>query len=517
MFETFAAQEPQFDTFLFKKDFVFNMFLQQYKATMEIRDAVLDIKETLRPLREMQETLRRLDKKVAQLEKREEYGVANVVELSDSIDLIEVPLQGPGGIPNSGPKIQAGIRGIGEIQKIKNLETSQNDILIEGKASKSKNKKEFKQKQILSAEDLEDAKFRFHSQKALMTYSQSGEDLTLDMVYNDIHSKYPIERACMCYELHQDGGKHIHAYIEFVEKLDVKGNPRLFDLYGIHPNIRKKEGYLEVRNAINYVFKKQIGKEEGWIKQWNMDWKMDDSFRKAHCKMLLADIVNRKITLAEGCMQMHNYALRYQQYQKNLEMFWKAVDSEDRVQVPLREWKMWGKDIFWDGKRKCKQFWIFGDTDVGKTWFRETYLEKELGCSGYEIPVDNDDHYWADKMYDFAFIDEFNGNRTIQFLNKFLEGVDQYMNNKGSSVWKRKNVPVFLLSNKMPHNVYRNVAQNEPNVFIPFLNRLRVFWVTSQKECKEVDMEQYMKIIKSLTQRAQDRYPDLFDFELPIL
>lgn len=52
-----------------------------------------------------------------------------------------------------------------------------------------------------------------------------------------------------------------------------------------------------------------------------------------------------------------------------------------------------------------------------------------------------------DNDYDLVVIDEFKGQKTIQFLNEFLQGSRMTLKQKGKQYLKEKNVPVIILSN----------------------------------------------------------------------
>lgn len=79
--------------------------------------------------------------------------------------------------------------------------------------------------------------FRFNRGSVFLTYSQVEEKLQYEdiitMFTETLHAHFWVIGR----ELHQDGGKHFHAYAEFPKINSV--NPRVFDLKECHPNIRK--------------------------------------------------------------------------------------------------------------------------------------------------------------------------------------------------------------------------------------------------------------------------------------
>lgn len=125
---------------------------------------------------------------------------------------------------------------------------------------------------------------------------------------------------------------------------------------------------------------------------------------------------------------------------------------------------------------KSKQFWIWGHANVGKS----TFIRKleATGLRGFEIPTNNDFAEWDDLRYDFAYIDEFKGQLTIQFLNMFLQGSKMRLPGKyviGGKL-KDKNLPIFILSNYTPEEVYHKKSSRDLE---PLLTRLKVIELKS--------------------------------------
>uniref|UniRef100_A0A8E7G292 Replication-associated protein n=1 Tax=Grus monacha Genomoviridae sp. TaxID=2814962 RepID=A0A8E7G292_9VIRU len=75
--------------------------------------------------------------------------------------------------------------------------------------------------------------FRLQSRYVLLTYSQCG-DLDPWLVHDTIIS-FPAE-CIIGRENHRDGGIHLHAFVDFGKRIDLRDNRR-FDVDGRHPNI----------------------------------------------------------------------------------------------------------------------------------------------------------------------------------------------------------------------------------------------------------------------------------------
>ena len=76
--------------------------------------------------------------------------------------------------------------------------------------------------------------FRLQSRYVLLTYSQCG-DLDPQLVCNHLAT---IPAECLIgRENHADGGTHLHAFVDFGRRVDIR-DPRRFDVEGYHPNIQ---------------------------------------------------------------------------------------------------------------------------------------------------------------------------------------------------------------------------------------------------------------------------------------
>lgn len=106
--------------------------------------------------------------------------------------------------------------------------------------------------------------FRFSSRSVFLTYSQVPCSFTKETVLYDIDARYPVKDYCIGEEQHEDGGRHIHAYLVFIRKVDSR-DVSLFDIScfndegeveGYHPNMQPvKRGKAHQQRLIDYVTK----------------------------------------------------------------------------------------------------------------------------------------------------------------------------------------------------------------------------------------------------------------------
>lgn len=65
--------------------------------------------------------------------------------------------------------------------------------------------------------------------------------------------------------------------------------------------------------------------------------------------------------------------------------------------------------------------------------------------------------FYSDDMH-LVSIDEFKGQKTIQFLNQFLDGQVMCLRQKGNQYLKCKNLPVIICSNYPLEECYKKAA-----------------------------------------------------------
>lgn len=93
------------------------------------------------------------------------------------------------------------------------------------------------------------SKFRIQSKKVFLTYPQT--DIAPEMVRDNLLEFYPDTTAyIIAQEEHKEEGLHIHTYIEFTDKLDIKNQEYFDKLGGKHGNY---QAVKEKESTIRYV------------------------------------------------------------------------------------------------------------------------------------------------------------------------------------------------------------------------------------------------------------------------
>lgn len=225
-----------------------------------------------------------------------------------------------------------------------------------------------------------------------------------------------IDHYVIAEEAHKDGSPHIHAYIKLLEKVRFKE-----DYFDITDLGKTYHGHYEsVKNYDSVVA--YCTKEENYIA--NVDIKA----RKEHRSKLLPSDYNKDALdlLDEGkitFMQLNNFI-------KNQDVYRMLKNKRERPPEVRPE--------------KKRHIWIYGESNCGKTMFREKMMATVPG-GWFQIPLTNDD--W--KGYNGEvnlYADEYRGQKTIQMLNMMCDGGAK-MNTKGGTTQLNWSCKVWIFSN----------------------------------------------------------------------
>lgn len=336
-------------------------------------------------------------------------------------------------------------------------------------------------------EPVDTTNFRFQGKLVFITFPQCDtlkEDVAAKIKN---YNKYQTEGFVVAQEKHQDGHNHLHVIIKFKRKINIR-NANHFDfLAGKHGNVQRVKNY---EACVAYV-----GKDGDYISE-SIDvpaiikkyGEKQEKKRKATEKkniLIYQSAIDGK-TYDEILMDpsLGPYCVLHGNSVKTLISDLSDVASK-RQRVADRpkflKLRISGQefDLLKNWNFKEKQFWIYGPPNAGKTTLIRQL--KQYGMKGFEIPKNGDFANYHDDKFDFAFIDEFKGQLTIQFLNEFLQGEEMHLNGKyvAGGVRKRKNMPVFILSNFEPTQCFHKVSSTDIQ---PLLVRLHVFEINSPQD-----------------------------------
>jgi hypothetical protein len=277
-----------------------------------------------------------------------------------------------------------------------------------------------------------------------------------------------IERAVVAQEKHQDGQHHLHLLIQLEKRQKFSGSAGLKRLQGL---VRSqllpegKQGNFQMARNIRAVLKYVIKEDDQYL-SFGIDVPQVLSKKSSNVTREVVDLLQQGSTLEEINQVHPSYVLLHK---RKLEDYisWQASVRMKAMQAPqqilrnisaprmeasddltlLLEW-MNGNLLPENRKNRIPrtpQLYLWGPPGIGKSRMIST-LRTYLRV--YDIPS-MEDYYdmWDDAHYDLAILDEFKGQKTIQWLNRWLDGNPFTLRKKGSQIYKTFNVPTIIISN----------------------------------------------------------------------
>lgn len=338
----------------------------------------------------------------------------------------------------------------------------------------------------------------------LLTFPQwKGKD-TLEELMDKLHKFWKaknktVEEAVITIEQHgaskvaakghqegEDPGKHIHMCFKLNKRHNVT-NASFFDgLGGKHCNIQTCRDYKACQI---YCCKK--GNEGNWITH-NVDIEavIESTKTKKGVKheTVARFVMEKPRTLQDVNTDFPGYMI---QNRRKVSDYIKLVKSFGKQLTPyLGIGNCIGKSpaiiqvVSWLNNNlppavrpfKQSQLWLWGPSDMGKTTLRV-----ELSKHFRAYNVCDEDKWWSgfDQSHEIAFFEEFNGSKTLSQMKTFLDGSEVPLAQKGEDpIMKDKNIPVIILSNMAPEEVYSKAANEHPESFKALINRLKVIHLT---------------------------------------
>ncbi len=286
-------------------------------------------------------------------------------------------------------------------------------------------------------------------------------------------------------EKHQDGTPHLHAVIAFCKKMYFKGKKGLELLDSITGKHGNYQSARSLKKTVTYVVK-----DDHYI-SFNLDVKTYIANAAAKKSTAIATMVLEDKTMEEICEEDPGFFMMHKRRIEDLSVWherkkaklqlkeWlplELTDYQSESDLVIADWL--NKNIGLDREFKAKQLYLCGPPDMGKTTL---IMHLEKFCRIYYIPTDEDFccHY-DDCDWDLAIIDEFKGQKSITWLNRWLDGQTMPLKRKGvSSILKRKNIPTIILSNFPVISCYSKALEDRPTCCDSLLARLEVVDITS--------------------------------------
>jgi len=317
--------------------------------------------------------------------------------------------------------------------------------------------------------------FRMSAKQFILTFPQC--DVKKEVAVERLQQKWKEELKgyIVCEEAHKDGTPHLHVFLLFNQRKNFKAS-NCFDFIG------GKHGSYEVarsvRGSVEYVTKGGNYIVEGLDVEAIKKKKAQKN--ETYAKMLMDGKTLSELNEVDpGYVMMNKRKLEeYQTWvecesekKRKLEWVPPKLDGLTGANLKIAEWIC--KNIRQPRPFKSPQLYIHGPRNVGKTSLI-VWLEKYL--SVYHIPMGEEYYCLYSDSHDLIVMDEFKGQKTIQWLNSFIQGNPFNIRKKGLQSMKRKNLPCIFLSNYSLQEVYSKANQDG-----------RLSTLECRFECVEVD------------------------------
>lgn len=310
----------------------------------------------------------------------------------------------------------------------------------------------------------ENNKFHLQAKRYFLTFPKCTLDKT--MVLEFLVSQHEVHQAIVAEEKHEDGSPHLHVYLTYEKAKRISradyfdiGNPENPDEI-FHPNIQS------VKNMKECV--KYITKEDKEPAQHNISFKDILAGKSSKFAVIAQSVMDGKSLLQinetdPGFVLQHKRKL--EEYQVWVTMKKPRLDLLPWPKVPVpafgseHQLATWLNANMFHPARPIKspQLYLFSPPNCGKTTL-VTWLSRF--CRIYYMPLLEDFYdFYDDDSYDLVVIDEFKGQKQIQFLNQWLDGQICTVRVKGGQRLKTRNLPCIILSNWALPDVYSGAIE----------------------------------------------------------
>jgi hypothetical protein len=321
-------------------------------------------------------------------------------------------------------------------------------------------------------------RFRLCAKKFFCTWPQC--DVPSIEALNNLmeHSGGLVEWAVVAHELHEDGTDHLHALIAFSRERDFSSSSCLDFVTGQHGN------YQTVRNLRRVL--KYVIKDGDFVYHGEPDPESRLRAMEQH-KSKVTDVVAGKIMEGQSVRKVVDehpgFALMNLHKLKAFRSYVATRPSGSLLPLPqfvplgLNSserliWQWINQNVLQPRTFKQEQLFIAGKTNSGKTSLvlaLRNYCRVHFFCMTEEFH----DLFEPDET-DLVVMDEFRSQKTIQFLNSFLDGTPVTLRVKGAQLLYNHNLPCILLSNYTLRECYSRVYEERPHILDTLKSRLKI-------------------------------------------
>lgn len=324
--------------------------------------------------------------------------------------------------------------------------------------------------------------YRLEAKNFFLTFPQCTT--TKEQALENIRSRLSsLKGVCVAQEKHADGHQHLHIALFLNERLRTR-DPRYFDFvassHGNYQTMKKP------KECLRYVRKEDP-------QPLNYGELPNDSEASSQLKSdQVAEMIASGSTLPQVAQAFPGFFLLNKRKIEDYQSFCsqkRRAESRAAISLPLvysGQRPGTASIIDWLNTNlrttrpfKAPQIYIHGPQNYCKT----TLVEKLAQYfTIYRIPGHEDFYDSYNDSYDLCVLDEFKANKTIQWLNEFLQGSEMVLRKKGSQYLKTTNPPVIILSNYAPDEVYK-----DQNKIQTLLCRLKVVHLEEPIEIDKIN------------------------------
>lgn len=315
--------------------------------------------------------------------------------------------------------------------------------------------------------------YRADAKNFFLTFAQCDrkKEIAVEAIEKELGKE--LKGYIVCEEAHADGTPHLHVYLSFHKRKNVRRHDYFDFIGGQHGSY---EVCKSVKKSIAYVTK------DGNYIAKGVDV---EQVKKEKTSDKVARLIDEGKTLAQVKEEERGYFLmnkrKIEDYatwvecekarKSKIDWIPPKLDGLTGANLQIAEWIC--KNIRQTRSFKAPQLFITGKPNLGKTSLVE-WLKRSL--SVYLFPMEEDfyDHYTDSD--DLVVLDEFKGQKKITFLNELLQGSTMSIRKKGTQGIKQKNIPIIILSNLTLEACYKKA--NEDGRLDSLRSRLLIVEVT---------------------------------------
>jgi hypothetical protein len=267
-----------------------------------------------------------------------------------------------------------------------------------------------------------------------------------------------LEHVVVCQENHKTGDKHLHVLAKLKEKVNFK-NPRWADVFtgkhgryeGVRSHAKTLKYVVKEGNFVHYgISEEEIHKiiDGGLSVKWATAWKYLKEGKS------IAEICDLQPQLYVPYIQKLRVAQLEACNLGALVSSSMSVRSETTKAMQIAGWlNLWFEADcrVKSNPLRTKQLWLWGPHGVGKSTFAAALQERVRTF----LPEPFEDFYDGfSSTFDLILYDEFTGRTPVTRMNTLADGHRTKLRQKGSQVIKTRNIPLIVLSNYPPEEIY---------------------------------------------------------------